>query len=279
MKSIQFLHFIKKKLKTIYPEKEAQDISLRLLEHVGFSSSKIFSDFLISNDTQKEIEPLLHRLLQNEPIQYVINKAFFYDVDLIVNKNVLIPRPETEELCEIVIKNHKNDSTLNVLDIGTGSGCIPIVLKKHLPFADISAIDISEKALEVAKENAKRHNVLIRFIKNNILELNNLDELGEFNILISNPPYVTKSEIKQMRKNVLNFEPHLALFVEDNNPFLFYNKIIELALKHKTIDKIYFELNEFHAHEIGDDLKKLSFKSISLLKDLFGKNRFLICEV
>jgi release factor glutamine methyltransferase len=212
-------------------------------------------------------------LKQHKPIQYVLGKADFYGLKFKVNENVLIPRPETEELVALIINENKA-ANLSILDIGTGSGCIAISLAKHIVGSKVSAIDISEKALEIAKQNAKFNQVEIEFIQQDIL--NPAEHFQQFDIIVSNPPYVRDLEKQEMTSNVLDFEPHLALFVSDENPLVFYNAIADFAKTHLTPSgKLYFEINEY----LGEETKKLltdkGFKNVELIKDLNGKNRIL----
>ena len=215
-----------------------------------------------------------------------------------VNENVLIPRPETEELVDWIIESEKLEvrsqklgvagENLKVLDIGTGSGCIAISLAKNLQNFQVFAIDISEKAIETAERNADKNNVSIHFIKTDILKLNNLDELQtssfpvstKYDIIVSNPPYVRNLEKAEIKKNVLDNEPHLALFVDDNDALIFYNKIAELALKNLSKKgKLYFEINQYLGKETVELLTKMNFKNIELRKDIYGNDRMIRCEI
>jgi release factor glutamine methyltransferase len=209
-----------------------------------------------------------------------------------VNENTLIPRPETEELVEFILKETSNfqlpASSLNILDIGTGSGCIPISLKANLPQANVSAIDVSQKALEVAKRNAELNKVEINFIEANILEVEDLSQLpspiiyhpSSYNIIVSNPPYVRNLEKQEIKKNVLDYEPHLALFVEDMDALLFYRKIAQLALKNLTTNGLlFFEINQYLGKETVELLENLGFKNIELKKDIYGNNRMIKCSI
>lgn len=233
------------------------------------------SDLLKLNFAVKDLK-------KQKPIQYILGKADFYGLKFIVNEHVLIPRPETEELVHLIIQDIKlpnSNSPVSILDIGTGSGCIPITLKKNIPLADIYALDISEKALEVARQNAEMNNVKISFINHDILlSPSPLERIGarSFDIIVSNPPYVLHSEKGQMEKNVLNYEPHLALFVEDQDPLLFYKSIADFALKHlNSKGKLYFEINQAFGSEAMQLLERKRFKNVTLVKDLSNKNRIL----
>jgi release factor glutamine methyltransferase len=240
---------------------------------------------LLLNDTMSESDLLkfnfaVKDLKQNKPIQYILGKADFYGLKFKVNGYVLIPRPETEELVDLIVKENQEASIKNqdlmVLDIGTGSGCIPISLKNHIPSAKIYALDVSEKALEVAKQNAEINNVEINFIEDDILKLSIINHHLTFHLIVSNPPYICISEKEFMHKNVLDHEPHLALFVEDNDPLLFYKVIADFALKQlKPLGKLYFEINQAYGTETQQMLKSKGFKNVKLIKDMNGKNRIL----
>jgi release factor glutamine methyltransferase len=224
---------------------------------------------------------ILEQLKLEIPIQYLLGKTSFYGLDFEVNENVLIPRPETEELVDWIISNNQTiskSSGLKILDIGTGSGCIAISLAKNIPNAQVFAIDVSEKALATAKRNAILNDVNVKFIEQNILET--LDLKQEFDIIVSNPPYVRNLEKEEIKKNVLEHEPHLALFVEDNNALIFYRKIAELARKNlSNSGQLYFEINQYLGVEMVDLLEKMDFKNIELRKDIYGNDRMMLAKV
>lgn len=229
----------------------------------------------LSSTEIEEFKEANRRLLDQEPIQYILGDTYFYGLSFLVNKHVLIPRPETEELVDWVLKDSENNNnTLKILDIGTGSGCIAISLAKNLPNAKVYAIDISEKAIEVAKENAQRNGVSVTFIHENILEASDLSQ--DFDIIVSNPPYVRALEKKEVKPNVLNNEPHRALFVSDSDPLIFYNKITELAKKRLTPKgSLYFEINQYLGSETADMIKDLGFDSVELRRDLYNNERMI----
>lgn len=212
------------------------------------------------------------------PIQYQLGTTHFYGLEFEVNENVLIPRPETEELVQWILQDCakiKLTPEFSILDIGTGSGCIPISLKKNLPQATVSAIDVSEKALEVAQRNAKWNGADIYFVLKNILETDNLGV--NYDIIVSNPPYVRHLEKQEIKKNVLDYEPHLALFVADDDALIFYRKIAELALKNlRSNGKLYFEINQYLGAETVALLKDLGFQNVELRKDMFGNDRMIL---
>ena len=236
-------------------------------------------NFLIVANILSDLKNCIKRLKNEEPIQYILGKTEFYGFPFLVDKNTLIPRPETEELVTWVVdeaaklQSYK-DAKLSILDIGTGTGCIPISLAKHLPNATISAIDVSKNALKVAKQNAVLNDVKINFLLKDILKTENLNQL--FNVIVSNPPYVRELEKAAIKNNVLENEPHLALFVEDENPLIFYKKIAELAKTHLTKNGLlFFEINQYLGKETVLMLEEKGFKNIELKKDLFGNNRMI----
>ncbi|RUT69023.1 peptide chain release factor N(5)-glutamine methyltransferase [Flavobacterium cupreum] len=220
---------------------------------------------------------ILEQLKKEVPIQYLLGKTNFYGMDFEVNENVLIPRPETEELVEWIINENAvidKSKRLKILDIGTGSGCIAISLAKNLPNAEVYAIDISKKALETAKRNAINNNVEVTFIYKDILELELLKD--NFDIIVSNPPYVRNLEKEEIKKNVLDYEPHLALFVEDNNALVFYKKIAALAQKNLLENgQLFFEINQYLGEEMNSLLESMNFKNIELRRDIYDNDRMM----
>ena len=228
---------------------------------------------------------ILEQLKQEIPVQYLLGKTSFYGLDFEVNENVLIPRPETEELVGWILKRQKlnpetsgESQNIRILDIGTGSGCIAISLAKNLPNTTVFAIDVSEKALATAKKNAENNSVNVTFINQNILETGDLQQ--QFDIIVSNPPYVRNLEKEEIKKNVLDNEPHLALFVEDNDALIFYKKIAELAQKNLSENgQLYFEINQYLGKEMVDLLQKMNFAAIELRKDIYGNDRMIRASV
>ena len=223
---------------------------------------------------------ILEELKKEIPLQYLLGKTSFYGLDFEVNENVLIPRPETEELVEWIIENQKSkgeSQKINILDIGTGSGCIAIPLAKNILNAQVFAIDVSEKALATAKKNAENNSVNVTFFNQNILETEDLQR--QFDIIVSNPPYVRNLEKEEIKKNVLDNEPHLALFVEDDDALIFYIKIAELAQKNLSESgELYFEINQYLGKEMVDLLERMNFKNIELRKDIYGNDRMISCN-
>jgi release factor glutamine methyltransferase len=243
-------------------------------------------DLVFSEGEIKDWNSILEQLKLEIPIQYLLGKTSFYGLHFEVNENVLIPRPETEELVDWIISNTQaisKTSNLKILDIGTGSGCIAISLAKNLPNAQVFAIDVSEKALATARKNAVLNEVNVTFIAQNILEvvsLSAVEGLGqEFDIIVSNPPYVRNLEKEEIKKNVLEHEPHLALFVEDNDALIFYRKIAELAQKNlSNSGQLYFEINQYLGKEMVDLLEGMEFKNVELRKDIYGNDRMMRAE-
>jgi release factor glutamine methyltransferase len=222
------------------------------------------------------LDDALHQLLQHKPLQYVLGETWFYKIKLTVNENVLIPRPETEELVEWIInENNTNQSGISILDIGTGSGCIPIAIKKNMPTASIAAIDLSEKALEVAKQNGVLQHTDIHFLQLDFLDEQQWDLLPLFDVIISNPPYIPTREKNTLAKNVLAYEPHSALFVADETPLIFYEKIALFGKAHlQPGGSIYLETHEDHARDVLS-VFKLQYPRVEIKKDLFGKERMV----
>lgn len=214
-------------------------------------------------------------LLKKEyPIQYILGSTEFMGLNFVVNKHVLIPRPETEELINWILKLNPKDTHYKVLDIGTGSGCIPIMLSKNLLNATVETMDVSAKALEVARKNALNHNASIKFFQDDILQVDSLP--NTYDIIVSNPPYVRESEKAQMHNNVLKYEPDVALFVSDEAPLIFYKQIARLALKAlHSKGSLFFEINQYLGKEVCEILNNLGFQHIELRKDMLGVDRMI----
>lgn len=275
-------HFIKALL-PFYDEMEAESFFFLLLENkhqlkridLALDVDIEFSETDISN-----WNAILEKLKIQIPIQYIIGTTHFYGLEFIVDGNVLIPRPETEELVDWIVKlNSKLSKTkaLKILDIGTGSGCIAISLAKNIPNSEVFAIDVSEKALAVAEKNAILNKVPVTFLHKNILETNDLS--GKFDIIVSNPPYVRNLEKAEIKPNVLENEPHLALFVSDNDPLIFYKKIAELAAANLNPNgQLFFEINQYLGKETQELLESIGLKNIELRKDIYGNDRMIACN-
>ncbi|MFD2530793.1 MULTISPECIES: peptide chain release factor N(5)-glutamine methyltransferase [Polaribacter] len=271
-------------LSNTYPQTEIDSFFFILIEeklNLKRIDTVINPNFLIEDSIEIELKNIITRLQKQEPIQYIIGNTEFYGYPFLVDKNTLIPRPETEELVSWILEEiNKTEEISNekasILDIGTGSGCIPISLAKEQKSSNIFAIDVSNKALKVAKKNAILNNVEISFIEQNILETNSLPQ--KFDIIVSNPPYVRELEKAEIKQNVLNNEPHLALFVEDDNPLLFYKKIADLAKNHLLKNGVlFFEINQYLGQETVLMLKEKGFTNIILKKDYFGNDRMIKC--
>jgi len=286
----QFIH----ELSPIYDVGEAESFFYLILEEkqklkridLALNTDLTFSDeeILIWNS-------ILEQLKKEIPIQYILGKTSFYGLEFEVNENVLIPRPETEELVEWIIQSQKREEgsrKIKILDIGTGSGCIAIALAKNIPNAQVFAIDVSEEALTTAQKNATLNQVEVIFIRTDILKTNDLEKLPssifhlptKFDIIVSNPPYVRELEKQEIKKNVLDNEPHLALFVEDNDALIFYRKIAELAQKSLSPNgQLYYEINQYLGKEMINLLQSMDFKNIELRKDIYGNDRMIKSEI
>jgi len=273
-KSRELFQQIVKELSDHYTQNEAESLSYRLLNHFFHLERK---DIILNSPIEKSttlLQPYLQRLKVYEPIQYILGEEEFMNLNFCVNPNVLIPRPETEELVQLLLSENTIPNP-TILDIGTGSGCIPISLAKNITNSKVSSIDISQKAIEVAQKNAKTHQVHVNFIHQNILEINELKET--YDLIISNPPYVRELEKDKMHQNVLDHEPQQALFVSDNDPLIFYRHIMKIANTNlKKGGKLYFEINEALGKELLSLAKNYHFEKSELKKDFLEKDRFLI---
>ena len=302
-----YKHFVQE-LKTIYDERESANITDWVFETVGNNkrSDRITDKQKhFSNSTAQQLHAALEQLLAHKPVQYVLGEAWFYKMKFFVNEHVLIPRPETEELVEWVVENvrgtmydvrsvedvrctgydvrskksiniqHRSSNIVYIIDIGTGSGCIAIALKKELPGANIFAIDVSEDALQVAKQNAVDKNASINFLPLDFLDEKSWPSVPSFNIIISNPPYIPENEKSKLAGNVIDNEPHLALFVPDDDPFIFYRKITAFADKHlKEKGKIFVEVHEDYSKEVQQIFVEKNFKA-EIKKDIYRRERMI----
>lgn len=270
----EFRNHFNKELSTIFPQTEIDAFFFLLIEkelNLQRIDLVMNNQLSISEEKFKHLYNSLSRLKTQEPIQYILGETEFYGLPFKVTKDTLIPRPETEELVEWIINDFKHKDQISILDIGTGSGCIPISLAKKLPKATVTSIDISKKAIAVAKENVQINNTNINFIEQDILNTKELPQ--QYDIIVSNPPYVRELEKVEIKPNVLKNEPHLALFVDDNTPLIFYSKIADLARTYlKENGVLYFEINQYLGKETVDMLTKKGFSS-ELKKDLFGNDR------
>ena len=270
-----FKNKMKSTLSSIYESDELNSIFYLISEEfLQIPRSKILlaDEIELDSKKQKLFQNALTRLKKNEPVQYVLGKTTFMDLEFNVNSNVLIPRPETEELVRLMLKEDLDGK--EILDIGTGSGCIAISLAKALPNAKVSALDISEEALKVARENAKLNNVDINFINADILSYKS-DK--KYDIIVSNPPYVFESQRKHMSKNVLDYEPELALFVKNDDPLQFYKAILDFAKNSLNKNgEIYFEINESYKDKIMELVNNYGYSNVDCKLDVFGKYRFCV---
>jgi release factor glutamine methyltransferase len=270
-------------LSSLYDEKEIESFFYIVLE--SFHNKKRIDLALnpaMEMDAMQLLrwESVLSDLKKEKPIQYILGETEFYGLPFLVNENTLIPRPETEELVDLIVVESRKlkVESLKILDIGTGSGCIAISLAKNLPNAQVFAIDVSEKALATASKNAGINNVEVNFILKNILETEVLDE--NYDIIVSNPPYVRNLEKEEIKPNVLEYEPHLALFVDDNDALLFYRKIAELAKRNLSENgKLYFEINQYLGKETVELLEGMGLKNVILKKDIYENDRMISCEI
>ena len=270
------------RLSNLYPSNEIDSFYYLTINHylnLKRTDIALNPSLKVVNELEK-ITDTIKKLEKEVPIQYILGKTEFYGLPIKVNKHVLIPRPETEELVDWIIKDVKlkNQLSLNILDIGTGSGCIPISLAKNINNSQVTSIDISKEAITVAQENAELNKVAISFIERDILTTNKLD--ASYDVIVSNPPYVRELEKTEIKNNVLEYEPHLALFVEDDQPLIFYKKVAELALKHLNKNGcLYLEINQYLAKETVELLKSIGFENIELKKDIFGNDRIIRASI
>lgn len=274
------IQYISSELHGFYQVSEIEGFRRIIFEAVcglNFSEQILKKQEKITKNEFEKIKEIVSRLKNFEPVQYILGETEFYGLKLLVNPSVLIPRPETEELVDWIVKCNLPENCA-ILDIGTGSGCIAIALKSQLENARVAGIDISENALKVARQNAIHNNLGIDFFQADILQWE-LSGWQNFDVIVSNPPYVRESEKQQMQANVLNFEPANALFVSDDDPLVFYNSIAEFAQKHLKIDGwLFFEINENLGAGMTEMLLVSGFSEIEIRKDINGKNRMICCR-
>lgn len=270
---------IKQQLAAIYPEPEAGAMVQEVLQHILEQNRVQLSlnqQQELTIKQQEQLQSIVGRLRQHEPLQYVLGVAHFYGLELVVNQNVLIPRPETEELVNLVIKEHHTFKNLRILDICTGSGCIPIALAANLHTEVVYGLEVSEGALEVAKTNAAKYKLAINWLHQDIFEEVKSIDLNSLDVITSNPPYVLEEEQQLMRANVLEYEPHLALFVPDTDPLKFYKRIAAVGYRLlKPGGKLYFEINERYGTQTCDVLLQAGFSEAKVVQDLFNKDRMV----
>ena len=281
MKLKAYRDFFTDKLAPLYDREEANQFFVIALQHLkGWSRTDIAlnPDAELTANELEQWNTVLADLEQQKPIQYIFGTAYFYGLEFTVTENTLIPRPETEELVEWIIEGYADKGKIKLLDIGTGSGCIAIALAHNLKNAEVHAIDVSAGAIKVAKQNAIDNGVSVTFIEKDILATSSLND--DYDVIVSNPPYVRNLEKQEIKKNVLDYEPHTALFVDDNNPLLFYNKIAALAKESLKPDgKLYFEINQYLGAETVTMLEEQGYNNSILKKDLSGNDRMIKAEL
>ena len=272
---------IRQSLKSYYPEAEILSIIRLINQHITGSSlplALLDKNTKITEAQTREIAKIVDRLKTFEPIQYILENTEFYGLPFYLNNNVLIPRQETEELVDLIISNNQTCQSISILDIGTGSGCIAIALKKNIPNTKVEAWDISLEALEVAKKNSETNHTHIAFKQVDVLS--DYPVSNTYNIIVSNPPYILEKEMVDMERNVLDFEPHNALFVPDTDPLLFYNRIADISKKLLADKgKLYFEINREQGSDLVAMLSKKDFSNIKLLKDISKNDRMIEAQL
>lgn len=274
------IQYLSEELEPYYPGSEIRGFVRLIMESVcGLSYTEMIlqKDRVPDKEKKRQLDEIVERLKKYEPIQYILGETEFYDLKIKVNLSVLIPRPETEELVQWMVESDL-PANPKILDIGTGSGCIALALKATLKNAEVSGIDISEEALQTARENARNNNLDVRFAKSDILDWNT-EVWGELDVVVSNPPYVRESEKQLMQKNVLDFEPTGALFVSDDDPLVFYRAIAQFAQTQlRKGGYLFLEINEYLGAEMIELMEENAFRNIELRMDLMGKNRMLCCQ-
>ena len=279
--------FINEALYSVYDQREAGNIAGMVMEKItGMRKMDrlLYKEHILPEDQEGLLIRYTSLLLEHHPVQYVLNEAWFYGMPLYADENVLIPRPETEELVEWVVKDEgcreQVESVPTILDIGTGSGCIAIALKKNIPWANVHAADISSRALAVARKNARAQETPIDFLHIDFLDHDHRNALPLFDIIVSNPPYIPLKDKAAMHKNVVNHEPHSALFVKDNDPLLFYSAIADFAPRHlQPGGRIYMEIHESMGKAVKDIFVQHGFAQTVIRKDMQGKDRMIKATV
>lgn len=273
------LHEFLKEMGSLYDESETKALYYEILQsilHCNKTTLLIDGDKLMDSDKAKEFQQITARLKTGEPMQYILGSCSFCNYSFKVTPDVLIPRPETEELVDWIYTDNKEKENLTLLDIGTGSGCIAISIKKKLPTTEVSAMDVSPNALSIATENASLNDASIRFYNDNIIQP--VNDYPLYDIIVSNPPYIMEKEKTDMHTNVLHHEPSLALFVDDNDPLLFYRKIAEFGQTHLSSNGLlYFEINSLLAQETKNLLYAYNYTDVTIKKDMNDKNRMIKC--
>ena len=275
----EFYSYFLNELKPFYEQDERSAITAMIFESLaGTTTSTLitFPNRALTAEVQEKLKDAIDQLKLHKPVQYIIGHAWFYNLVFKVSPAVLVPRPETEELVKAVIDLLKNKPPAHILDIGTGSGCIPVTIKKHLPQTNVNALDISEEALIISKENAATHKTEITWFTIDFLDENNWKGLPVYDVIISNPPYIPENEIATLDQNVTAHEPHLALFVPDNQRLIFYEKIAMFGKEHLAEDgTIFLETHEAYAREVADHFAKQGY-ACNIKKDFYEKERMVI---
>ncbi len=282
MKTIEEgIKYFKNELAESYDDKELQQIiDITFCYYLNLTKVDLLIDKAksISESQKQKILGVIEELKNHKPLAYILGEWEFYGLPFKVNKHTLIPRPETEELVELILKENKEGGS--IIDIGTGTGCIPIALKTNNSKYNVFAVDISEEAIKIAKENALLNNVIVDFSVYDIIKNRNNELTNKFDTIVSNPPYIPQKEKTLMSKNVLDFEPELALFVDNEEPLIFYEAIADFAqLNLADNGKLYFEINENYGDEVCDMLKNKAFKNINIVKDINDKDRIVKCQI
>jgi release factor glutamine methyltransferase len=268
-------------LSGVYDAREAANIADWVMENItGWKKiDRVVNKHADLSPTQiAKLEQVSNDLLKHRPVQYALGEAWFYGMKFYVNEAVLIPRPETEELVEWVVNDFQNNQRqdISILDIGSGSGCIPIAIKKNLAWANVQSCDVSEAAQHIAKQNAISLAAEVQFLQLDFLNATNWPQLGKFDVIVSNPPYIPNEEITAMEKHVVDFEPHLALFVENENPLIFYKAIADFSAQHLNAQgAVYMETHMALANEVAALFTNEIFETVEVRKDLQGKNRMV----
>jgi len=271
------------RLSSVYEVREAETVADIIFEKAtgyGRLERWLQKDQVLEKPVKEQLESMLQRLLMHEPVQYIVGEAWFYKLPFKVGPEVLIPRPETEELVEWILRDHKKTGAAQsaILDVGTGSGCIAISLQKNLPSVQLTALDISEKALGLAQENAQRHHVSLLFLHMDILDRTAWEALGDFDVIVSNPPYIPHAEQSSLEPRVTVFEPSLALYVPDGEALLFYETLAALAReKLRPNGCLYAEVHESYGKDVQALFAKSGLGQVELRKDIFGKDRMIKC--
>jgi release factor glutamine methyltransferase len=275
LKQIRFQILLE--LRQIYTENESDSISRLILEHSGYPLTRILldPDHCPAPSVIDKINDIIAEIHTGAPIQYILGYTHFYDLKINVDKHVLIPRPETEEMVEH-IKSANNDPPYRIIDLGTGSGCLALALKKIFPDAEAWGIDISKEALEIAEENSHLNMLELKLLEMDLLSKDSMEMDGQFDLVVSNPPYVLKSEVRKMDRRVSAFEPGSALFVDDENPLVFYYAIARFCNKYLAeTGAVWVEINERMGKETAGVFEDKGFKSVRILRDIHGKERYI----